>query len=80
MRLLNLFQVWKIIFAIGQEIVCYNTVDEAAVLIEYYLENETEREKIKNRAVIKSRSSHTYKQRTIEFMKQIEVIYQQRHN
>ncbi len=34
-------------FDIGKEIVCYNDVDEAARLIKFYLENDVDREAIK---------------------------------
>ena len=37
-------------FDIGKDVVCYNDVDEAELLIRYYLENEEEREIIKNSA------------------------------
>ena len=67
-------------FDIGKNIVCYSTVDEVALLIKYYLNNEKEREQIKKLSVEKARSAHTYKQRTIDFMQQIEKIYQDKHN
>lgn len=62
-------------FHIGKNIVCYSTVDEAALLIKYYLENEKKREEIKINSIIHSRKNHTYKHRTLEFMKEIENIY-----
>jgi spore maturation protein CgeB len=67
-------------FEIGKEIVCYSTVNEAALLINHYLKNKEQRERIKKLSVEKARSTHTYKQRTIDFMQQIENKYQDRHS
>jgi spore maturation protein CgeB len=65
-------------FCIGQNMVCYSSVDEAALWIKYYLDNEQERELIKINSVKHARANHTYKHRTVEFMKQIEEIYNDR--
>ena len=65
-------------FVIGEEMTCYKDVDEAALLIGYYLQNEEKRELIKTSGVRRARKSHTYKNRIIEFMNSIEVIYDKR--
>lgn len=62
-------------FNIGKNIVCYSSVDESALLINYYLKNDSEREQIKINSIKYARENHTYKHRTIEFMKEIENIY-----
>lgn len=58
-------------FDIGQEIVCYRDVDEAELLIRYYLENEDERERIKNAAHCKALKEHGYINRLKEVLEQI---------
>ena len=62
-------------FEIGKEIVCYKDVDEARLMIDYYLQNTEERELIKAKSVKRSRSEHTFKNRVIDFMSSIEEIY-----
>lgn len=62
-------------YYIGKEIVCYSNIDEAEKLIHYYLKNEDERENIKSAGVEKARSKHTYKNRIVEFMEDLEKIY-----
>jgi spore maturation protein CgeB len=47
-------------FDIGKEIICYSNVDEAADLISYYLNNDAEREKIKNAGHHRAASEHGY--------------------
>jgi len=61
-------------FDIGKNIVCYSSVDEAALLVGYYLNNDFEREKIKKLSVEKARAEHTYKKRTLGFMKVVGKI------
>jgi spore maturation protein CgeB len=61
-------------FNIGKEIVCYRDIDEAELLINYYLKHEDEREDIKLTGVEKARKEHTFKNRIIEFMKEVEII------
>lgn len=61
-------------FDIGKEIISYKDVDEAELLINYYLENESEREEIKRLGVKKAREQHTFKSRIIEFMEEINSI------
>ena len=50
-------------FDIGKEIVCYSNVDEAELLIKYYLHNEIKREQIKKDAHLKAYQQHGYKNR-----------------
>lgn len=64
-------------FDIGRHIVCYKDIDEAELLINYYLKHEDERETIKVDGIKRARDSHTFKQRIIEFMKEIESVYNQ---
>jgi spore maturation protein CgeB len=66
-------------FDIGKNIVCYCSVDEASLLINYYLKNDLEREKIKIKSVEHARKNHTYKNRTIQFMQKVEKIYKEIH-
>ncbi len=61
-------------FTIGKELVCYTDIDEAEKLIRYYLDNEIEREKIKSAGVKRARKEHTFKQRIIDFMTELEEI------
>ena len=62
-------------FDIGKEIACYRDIDEAELLIKYYLTHEDERENIKLAGVQRARNEHTFKNRIVEFMKEIEKIY-----
>lgn len=62
-------------FGIGKEIACYRDIDEAELLINYYLNNEEEREAIKLAGVERARNEHTFKNRIVEFMKEIEKFY-----
>ncbi len=61
-------------FDIGKEIACYKDIDEAELLIKYYLSHEEEREEIKQAGVKKAREKHTFKHRIMEFMKDLERI------
>ncbi len=47
-------------FELGKEIVCYKDVDEAIMLVKYYLESETERESIKNSGHERAFREHGY--------------------
>lgn len=47
-------------FDIGKEVACYKDIDEAELLIRYYLENEEERETIKSKAHKKAIQEHGY--------------------
>jgi len=62
-------------FDIGKEIACYRDIDEAELLINYYLTHEKERESIRLVGVERARNEHTFKNRIVEFMKEIEKIY-----
>lgn len=62
-------------FDIGNEISCYRDIDEAELLIRYYLTHDEERENIKINGIRKSRKEHTFKNRIIEFMKEVEIVY-----
>ena len=59
-------------YVIGKEIDCYSTPAEAADLIKYYLENDAEREKIKDAGVVRARSEHSYTHRLEKVFQQIE--------
>jgi len=61
-------------FNIGDEISCYRDIDEAELLIKYYLSHDKERELIKQNGVKKARDKHTFKNRIIDFMNEIENI------
>lgn len=58
-------------FEIGKEVVCYKDVDEAELLIRYYLKNEEERETIKNSAHQKSTNKHGYIHRLQSVLEQV---------
>ncbi|MBE3609027.1 CgeB family protein [Campylobacter californiensis] len=58
-------------FDIGKEVVCYNNVDEAELLIKYYLQNEDEREKIKKLGHKKAINQHGYIHRFKGILEQI---------
>ena len=48
-------------YEIGKEIACYASPDEAQLLCKYYLNNEQEREAIRDRGMIKARAQYTYR-------------------
>ena len=58
-------------FDIGKELVCYKDVDEAELLIQYYLDNEKERETIKEASHQKAIYQHGYINRLKEILDQI---------
>ena len=58
-------------FKIGQEIVCYANIDEAAQLIHYYLQNETAREEIKRASIQRARQEHSYLHRLQDILSQL---------
>jgi len=62
-------------FDIGKELACYRDIDEAELLINYYLKYNDDRENIKFSGVEKARNEHTFKNRIIEFMKELTNIY-----
>jgi spore maturation protein CgeB len=47
-------------YDIGKELACYSNPEEATMLIKYYLENEDEREVIRDSGMLKARASYTY--------------------
>ncbi len=47
-------------YDIGKELACYSNPEESAMLIKYYLENEKERETIRDLGMEKARQSYTY--------------------
>jgi spore maturation protein CgeB len=58
-------------FDIGEEIVCYKDIDEAALLIKYYLEHDEERETNKNNSHQKAIKKHGYINRLNEIINYI---------
>lgn len=58
-------------FDLGKELICYTSVDEAELLIKYYLENDLERESIKNQGHKKAIFEHGYLNRFKKIMEQI---------
>jgi len=50
-------------FDIGKEIVCYSGPEELAAKIDYYLQNEDEREAIALAGLQRCRRDHTWKRR-----------------
>lgn len=67
-------------FEIGKEMVCYSSVDEAAVQIRYYLEHDEEREAIKKASVLRARTEHTYRHRVTTFMERLRGYYAQKRS
>jgi spore maturation protein CgeB len=61
-------------FDIGKELICYNNIDEAENLIQYYLKHNNERENIKISGIKKARENHTFKHRIVEYMKELEKL------
>jgi spore maturation protein CgeB len=64
-------------FNVGKEIVCYKDIDEAELLINYYLSNDDERERVKLAGVKKARQHHTFMHRIETFMKDINDLRKQ---
>jgi spore maturation protein CgeB len=61
-------------FDLSKEVVCYKDVGEAELLIGYYLKHEEERENIKLLGVERARKEHTFKNRIVDFMIELEKI------
>lgn len=61
-------------FNIGEEISCYRDIDEAELLIKYYLAHDDKREAIKLAGVKRARLEHTFKNRIVDFMLEVEKI------
>jgi spore maturation protein CgeB len=55
-------------YRIGEEIVCYSNADEAAELIRFYLDNETEREAIRIKGIERARNQHSFLNRASELI------------
>ena len=47
-------------FNIGEDIVCYRSINDAEILIRHYLENDIEREKIRLSGYTKARQRYSY--------------------
>lgn len=47
-------------FEVGKEVSCYRSIDDAKMLIRYYLENNKEREKIRLNGYLKARKEYDY--------------------
>ena len=61
-------------FEIGKEISCYRDIDEAELLIKYYLTHEDERKSMQLAGVKRARLEHTFKNRIVNFMLEVEKI------
>lgn len=59
-------------FDISKEVVCYKDVDEAELLIRYYLDNDAKRETIKDKGHTKALSEHGYINRLKDVLEKIE--------
>ena len=70
-QLTNYFPGIEDYFDIGSEIVCYSDVDEAELLIRYYLDNEKEREEIKNKSHRLAVEKHGYLNRLEPILNQV---------
>ena len=62
------------LFDIGREIECYKNENDLLDKIEYYLENEDEREKIAQRGNDIARKKHTYKHRAETILSDLETL------
>lgn len=58
-------------YDIGKELACYGNVEEAALLIEFYLSNEEEREKVKAAGHLKAANRYTYTSQLRDVLAQI---------
>lgn len=61
-------------YTLGNNLVCFNTIDELPMLINYYLHNPLVREEIKERSIQHSRSNHLYQSRMKDIMIKVEKI------
>lgn len=59
-------------FHVGKEVACYKDIDEAELLIKYFLKHDCEREAIKIAGVRRARENHTYVNRIQLFMQELE--------
>lgn len=58
-------------YDIGKDLACYSTFEEAILLCKYYLENEKEREAIRDRGMVKAREKYTYRTQLKKVLEQI---------
>lgn len=58
-------------FKIGEEVACYNNIEDAYSQIIYFLKNNKKRELIKNNSIIRARNNHTFVCRMKEIIEQI---------
>jgi spore maturation protein CgeB len=59
-------------FDLGKEVICYKDVDEAVMLIRYYLDNDVDREHIRRRGHEKALQIHGYIHRLENVLKEIQ--------
>ena len=59
---------------IGEEVVCFNDVNESIDLINYYLKNEIEREKIKSASHKRAVEEHFYLNRVADILNEIKIL------
>lgn len=60
-------------FDIGREIACYSNIDEAAMLVRYYLENDEARERIRRAGTARSRAEHSYFHRIRDYLEYVKT-------
>jgi spore maturation protein CgeB len=60
-------------FTFGKEVICYKDVDEAELLIRYYLRNDQEREQIRQQGHLKALQSHGYIHRLKKVLEEIKI-------
>lgn len=65
-------------FRIGKEVACYREIDDAELLIKYYLNHEDEREAIRDAGVERARKSNSFTHRIIHFMRQLDELTESR--
>lgn len=62
-------------FDLGKDVICYKDIDDAEMLIKYYLYHDKEREMIKCSGVQRARKSHTFEHRIKDFMEIINSLW-----
>ena len=65
-------------FRIGSEVICYREIEDAEMLIKYYLRHDNEREQIRISGVERARQDHTFRHRVVDFMGQLQQLKQAR--
>jgi spore maturation protein CgeB len=58
-------------YQIGKDLACYGSVEEAALLIDYYLQNDQEREQIKATGFQSAQTRYTYTAQLAQALAQI---------